>query len=90
MPISLREYHHLPEKNLKSNRDLLNFMKFNTPYTTTDLQKFLEIQHPAALQRLKKLKKSGYLKLEITKKEHKWFKEKDWPEEDEIEAITYL
>ncbi len=89
MPITLREYEDLQEKTLKSNRELLEYMGDSKAWTTTELQKFLGIQHPAALQRLKKLRQSGYLKLKIDGKTHYWHKEKDWPEA-EIKEFSYL
>lgn len=82
MPISEKEYNELPEKALKTNKELLDFMDNNTAYTTTDLQKFLNIQHPAALSKLKKLKKLEYLELKISGKSHYWKKIKEWPEDD--------
>jgi len=82
MPISLREYHDLTEKQLKSNKELLDHMDKEMAYTTTELQTFLGIQHPAALQRLKKLKGLGYIELKINGKIHYWKKDKEWPEEE--------
>jgi predicted HTH transcriptional regulator len=82
MPIDLKDYLALPEKTLKSNRELLDFMDSEKAYTTTDLQNFLKIQHPAALSKLKKLKANGYLELKISGKSHYWRKIKEWPEDD--------
>jgi len=83
MPIDLREYEQLKEKKLKSNKELLGFMTEIEAYTTTELQRFLGIQHPAALQRLKKLKRDGFIELKISGKTHYWKKAKDWPEADD-------
>ena len=80
LPITEKEYNELPEKALKTNAELLEFMDNHTAYTTTDLQKYLNIQHPAALSKLKKLKLGGYLELKISGKSHYWKKLKDWPE----------
>ncbi len=88
MPITEKEYNALPAKALKTNKELLEFMDPTMAYTTTDLQKFLNIQHPAALSKLKKLKANGYLELKINGKNHFWKKLKDWPEED-IKAIGF-
>lgn len=88
MPITEKEYNELPEKSLKTNKELLDFMDNHTAYTTTDLQKFLNIQHPAALSKLKKLKKLEYLELKISGKSHYWKKIKEWPEDD-IKAIGF-
>lgn len=82
MPITEKEYIALPTKNLKTNKELLEFMDKDKAYTTTDLQNFLNIQHPAALSKLKKLKLGEYLELKISGKSHYWKKLKNWPEED--------
>lgn len=82
MPIPIKEYNELPEKALKSNKELLDHMSKTEAYTTTDLQNFLKIQHPAALSKLKKLKVNGYLELKVSGKCHYWAKIKEWPEED--------
>ena len=83
MPIDLKEYEALKEKNLKSNQQLLGFMQSAEAYTTTELQIFLGIQHPAALQRLKKLKRDGFIELKVSGKTHYWKKAKDWPDADD-------
>ena len=83
MPIDLKEYDALKEKQLKSNPELLGFMSNTQAYTTTELQRFLGIQHPAALQRLKKLKRDGYIELKVSGKTHYWKKAKEWPEADD-------
>lgn len=88
LPISIKDYNDLPAKVLKSNKELLDYMEKDKAYTTTDLQKFLNIQHPAALSKLKKLKQKGYLELKISGKSHYWRKIQEWPEED-IKAIGF-
>ena len=82
MPIDLKEYEALKEKKLKSNKELLQFMSQSQAYTTTELQIFLGIQHPAALQRLKKLKRDEFIELKVSGKTHYWKKIKEWPEAD--------
>jgi predicted HTH transcriptional regulator len=88
VPITEKEYNALPEKALKTNKELLEHMQDDLAYTTTDLQKFLNIQHPAALSKLKKLKQLGYLELKVSGKSHYWKKIKDWPE-DEVQSASW-
>jgi len=57
-------------------------------YTTTDLQKFLKIEHPATLQRLKKLEVKGFVEKRWEKRKHLWRKIKEWPEEEEEMEIA--
>ena len=48
MPIDLKEYRDIQEKELKSNKALLEWMDPKEAYTTTEVQEFLGIHHPAA------------------------------------------
>ena len=76
MTKDLKEYFNIKERESKNDRQLLGFMKPETIYTTSDIQKFLKINHTATLQRLKKLSKLGYIKL-INERIYKWIKLKD-------------
>jgi len=82
MVIGLKDYHSLEERPTKSNKQLLDFMDVNSAYTTTDLQKFLSIQHPATLQRLKRLTRLGYLEIKVIGNTNYWHKLQDWPDEE--------
>ena len=86
MPIDLKEYQAIQEKELKSNKILLDWMKPEEAYTTTEVQVFLGIHHPAALQRLKRLQQIGYVEYKIIGKAKYWRKLKEW--EEEVEAIV--
>ena len=86
MPIDLKEYQAIEEKQLKSNKTLLDWMKPEEAYTTTEVQEFLGIHHPAALQRLKRLQQIGYVEYKIIGKAKYWRKLKEWQEE--VEEIT--
>ena len=78
MPINIKEFNNIKERKIKTDSDLLEFLDFNETYITNDIQKFLEINHTATLQRLKKLNRQGYLKLIVTpKKNYCWEKIKD-------------
>lgn len=86
MPIDLKQYYKLPEQASKSDKQLLDFLDPNLAYTTTEVQGFLKIEHPATLSRLKKLEELGYVEKRWEKRKHIWHKIKEWPEEeDEIE-----
>lgn len=86
MPIDLKEYQAIQEKELKSNKILLDWMKPEQAYTTTEVQIFLGIHHPAALQRLKRLQQIGYVEYKIIGKAKYWRKLKEW--EEEVETIV--
>lgn len=89
MPIDLIDYNSLEGKELKSNKELLDFMHNEKAYSTTDIEKFLGIQHPAALQRLKRLARDEFIELKKDGKKHWWHKVKEWPEiEDPIISDT--
>ena len=81
MPIDLKEYRDIQEKELKSNKALLEWMDPKEAYTTTEVQEFLGIHHPAALQRLKRLQQIGYVEYKIIGKAKYWRKLKEWTEE---------
>ena len=86
MPIDLDKYYKLPEQAFKSDKQLLDYMAKDLAYTTTELQGFLKIEHPATLQRLKKLEAKGFVDRREEKRKHLWHKIKEWPEEeDEIQ-----
>lgn len=57
-------------------------------YTTTDIEKFLKIEHPATLQRLKKLETKGFLEKRWDKRKHLWRKVKEWPDDDDDMKIA--
>lgn len=82
MVINLKDYNNLEQRATKSNQQLLEFMNEDSAYTTTDLQKFLSIQHPATLQRLKRLTRLGYLELKVIGTTNYWHKLKEWPPEN--------
>ena len=88
MPINLGEYQNIKEKELKSNKTLLDWMKPQEAYTTTEVQVFLGIHHPAALQRLKRLQQIGYVEYKIIGKAKYWRKIKEW--EDVVEEPKEL
>ena len=88
MPITIKQFHLIKERKVREDRDLLGFMEMNQVYTTNDIQKFLLINHTATLQRLKKLKKLGYLKLE-NRKIYYWIKIKDMEIENDIKGWTF-
>ncbi len=81
MPIPIKDYENLKSKRLKSNTELLLFMDKTQAYTTTDIEKFLGIRHPATLQRLKRLKEKGYIEVKTQGKAYYWIKIKDWEPE---------
>jgi len=82
-PISKVEWEALSKISHVSNKELLEQMEDDVGYSTTQIQTILNIQHPAALQRLKKLKCLGY----VEKKGTEWFKLKKW---EEIERKEWL
>ena len=83
MPINLNDYNNLQGKELKSNKELLDYMDDNQAYSTTDIEKFLGIQHPAALQRLKRLARDKFIELKKDGKKHWWHKIKEWPKQED-------
>ena len=89
MPIPLETYESLEGKKLKSNKELLDWMGNTQAYTTTEVEKFLGIQHPAALQRLKRLKRMEYIELKMEKKTHYWKRLKIWPIEEDDGIIVH-
>lgn len=85
MPITVKEFNNIKERKIKSDSNLLGFMDFDENYTTNDIQKFLNINHTATLQRLKKLNRQGYLKLVVTpKRNYRWKKIKDIEEKESL------
>ncbi len=89
MPIDIKDYQLLQGKELKSNEELLTFMNKDKAYSTTDIEVFLGIQHPAALQRLKRLARDEFIELKKDGKKHWWHKVKEWPiVEEEIISDT--
>ena len=85
MPIPIKEFNSIKERKSISDSELLNFMNFEENYITNDIQKFLNINHTATLQRLKKLNRLGYLKLVITpKRNYCWQKIKDIEEKEDL------
>ncbi len=82
MVINLEAWYKLPKDPIKNDKQLLDYMEYDKAYTTTDIQKYLKIEHPATLQRLKKLEKKGFVEKRWDKRRHLWRKLKDWPEEE--------
>lgn len=78
MPISLKEYTNIKEKKLVNNEALLDFMRFETEYTTPDIRRFLQISRNAVIQRLRDLEKKGY----VSSRQHRhvfiWKKMRDY------------
>lgn len=89
MTKSLREFSNIKERRTKNDKQLLGFMKPDTIYTTSNIQKFLEINHTATLQRLKKLSRLGYIRL-INERIYKWIKLKDIEEKEDYSGWTFL
>ena len=90
MPINIKEFNNIKERKIKTDSDLLEFLDFNEIYVTNDIQKFLEINHTATLQRLKKLNRQGYLKLIVTpKKNYCWEKIKDIEEKEDWTGYAF-
>lgn len=82
MPIELNKFYKIKETKIKKDKDMLKFMHTGKRYTTNDIQKFLEINHTATLQRLKKLVRQGFLKLHVHRRIYNWEKIKDIEEEE--------
>jgi len=90
LPITVKEFNNIKERKIKSDSDLLGFMDFEESYITNDIQKFLEINHTATLQRLKKLNRQGYLELVVTpKRNYRWKKIKDIEEKEDITGYMF-
>ena len=90
MPITVKEFNNIKERKIKSDSNLLGFMDFEENYTTNDIQKFLEINHTATLQRLKKLNRQGYLELVVTpKRNYRWKKIKDIEEKEDVTGYMF-
>jgi len=90
LPITVKEFNNIKERKIKSDSNLLGFMDFEENYTTNDIQKFLEINHTATLQRLKKLNRQGYLELVVTpKRNYRWKKIKDIKEKEDITGYMF-
>ena len=85
MTKSLKEFSNIKERNTRNDTQLLEYMRTDVIYTTSDIQKFLEINHTATLQRLKKLSKLGYIKL-INERIYKWVKLKDMVEKEDYKG----
>lgn len=91
MPITVKEFNNIKERKIKSDSDLLGFMDLDEHYTTNDIQKFLEINHTATLQRLKKLNRQGYLELVVTpKRNYHWKKIKDIEEKEDVTGYMFF
>jgi len=88
MPIDIKQFNEIKERQVKDDRDLLDFMKKDEWYTTNDVQKFLKINHTATLQRLKKLNERSYIELKIDKI-YKWLKVKDMEEKEIIGGYKF-
>ena len=90
MPITVKEFNNIKERKIKSDSNLLGFMDFEENYNTNDIQKFLEINHTATLQRLKKLNRQGYLELVVTpKRNYRWKKIKDIEEKEDVTGYMF-
>ena len=90
MPITVKEFNNIKERKIKSDSDLLGFMDLEESYNTNDIQKFLEINHTATLQRLKKLNRQGYLELVVTpKRNYLWKKIKDIKEKEDMTGYMF-
>jgi len=89
MPIELSKFFKIKECKIKKDKDMLRFMHEGQSYTTNEMQKFLEINHTATLQRLKKLANQGFLKLHINKRIYNWEKIKDMKEEEIISGYKF-
>tara|TARA_Y100001938_G_scaffold128710_1_gene182805 strand:- start:42951 stop:43319 length:369 start_codon:yes stop_codon:yes gene_type:complete len=85
MPIDLDDWMNIEERELKSNSMLLDWMRSDQAYTTTEVQTFLKIHHPAALQRLKRLEQLGFVEFKTLGKTKYWRKIKDWPRDETVE-----
>ena len=79
MPIDLDDWNNIEERELKSNEELLTWMHPDQAYTTTEVQTFLKIHHPAALQRLKRLEQLSFVEFKTLGKTKYWRKIKNWP-----------
>lgn len=88
MTKDLREYSQIKERKIKTDKQLLGFMKVNIIYTTNDVQQFLKINHTATLQRLKKLSRLGYVEL-INERVYKWRKLSDMKEKDDMGGYKF-
>jgi len=89
MPIGIKEYKKIKEREVKDDSVLLDFMEMKTWYTTNDIQKFLNINHTATLQRLKKLSKRGYIELGVYKI-YRWKKIKSLEEVEIMDGYKFL
>lgn len=89
MPIDIKEYKKIKERKVKDDSVLLDFMEMEKWYTTNDIQKFLNINHTATLQRLKKLSKRGYIELGVHKI-YRWKKIKSLEEVEIMDGYKFL
>jgi hypothetical protein len=80
LPIELKDYLNIKEKQEKTDRELLRYFKMDQTYTTNDIQKFLCVNNAATLGRLKKLKRGGFVGLKVVKRIYHWYKIKDMEE----------
>ena len=88
MTKSLKEFSEIQERKIKTDKELLSFMKPKAIYTTNDIQKYLDINHTATLGRLKKLNKQGYVEL-INERIYKWKKLKDFIEIESVKGYKF-
>lgn len=77
MGISLKDFNKIVEKKNKTNKELLKFMEDGRVYSTNEIQKFLDINQTATLQRLKKLASNGYIELFKNDRIYQWKKIKE-------------
>ncbi len=89
MPISLTDYYGIKEKIEKSDRELLKFFRVGKYYTTSDIQKYLNVNNAATLGRLKKLKHDGFVELKIIKRIYNWCKVKDMEDEQILKGWLF-
>ena len=88
MTKSLKEFSEIQERKIKSDDELLGFMKPDVIYTTNDIQKYLDINHTATLGRLKKLSRLGYVQL-INERIYRWKKLKDMEIEESMDRYMF-
>lgn len=77
MGISLKDFNKIVEKKNKTNKELLKFMEDGRVYSTNEIQKFLDINQTATLQRLKKLASNEYIELFKNDRIYQWKKIKE-------------
>jgi predicted ArsR family transcriptional regulator len=82
LPINIKDYYSIKERDIKTNKALLDNLEFNKEYSSTDIKEFLKINKNAVLHRLKQLESMGYLESRMDGRLYVWKKIKDMENEN--------